>query len=234
LALVGRRKELLEETEQALRGLAAEGDAGNVPSIKLIPSDISSEEGRAKIAESMEDCGQNLKFLVHNAGIIEPLEPALEIELDKWRSTIATNLEAPLFLTQSLKPLFIDPSSSPRVLFVGSGAAHNPFHSWGAYCTSKAAMNMLWRVLKHEKGSKEGILYGSVRPGVVDTPMQQTIRKSTSPMAEFCNELRETGKLATAEEVGRFMEFLLYDTDPDEYQADEWDIRDRFHHSRWS
>jgi NAD(P)-dependent dehydrogenase (short-subunit alcohol dehydrogenase family) len=54
-----------------------------------------------------------------------------------------------------------------------SGAAENAYSSWGAYGASKAAVNHMAMTLKNEEPD---ITTVSIRPGVVDTAMQQDVR----------------------------------------------------------
>ena len=102
----------------------------------------------------------------------------MNVDRESWGNVVATNLEAPLFLTQALIPnlkLSAAEGDKPRVLNVSSGAAVNSYEGWGPYCITKAGLNMMYRCLSVEL-SHIGILVGSVRPGVVDTPMQDSVR----------------------------------------------------------
>lgn len=62
-----------------------------------------------------------------------------------------------------------------RIVLVSSGAATGGVAGWGAYSASKAAMNSLGRTLGNEEPT---IVTVSVRPGIVDTSMQEAIRST--------------------------------------------------------
>lgn len=64
--------------------------------------------------------------------------------------------------------------SSGRVVFISSGASTNAFVGWGAYGTSKAALDHLCAHLAAEEPS---IISVTVSPGKVDTAMQKQIRE---------------------------------------------------------
>ena len=116
----------------------------------------------------------------------------LEVSLDDWRSHMATNVEGPLFLTRELLPKLVEGS---RVIQISSGAAHNGKKGIGLYCTSKAALFMLGQILKDEL-AKQGVWFGTVIPGQVDTPMQAEIRAidpEIMPMVEQWREYKTTG-----------------------------------------
>ena len=206
---VGRRSGPLE----ALAGTHPER-------IEPTSADVATPQGREAVAEAV--AGRKVRYLLHNAGILEPVGRLATIELEEWRYAQAVNVEAPLFLTQRLLPCL----AGGRVLHVSSGAAHRPIIGWGAYCASKAALHMISQVLSVELAGRE-IAVGSVRPGVVDTPMQTLIREQDSerfPDVERFRELKRTGGLHSPEAVADFVWQLLTDTTSDEFTGQEWDI----------
>ena len=209
---VGRRESVLRDT-QAL----------NPQRIEICPADVSSAEGRERIVQAIS--GKNLRFVVHNAAVLQPVKPLANVSLDEWRTHFAINVEGPLFLTQSLLPML---GKGSRILHISSGAAHHAYAGWGAYCTSKAALHMLYQVWNMELNAR-GIYVGSVRPGVVDTPMQDQVREASPEVFPSLNkflQLKEEGKLFPPETVARFIGKLLIKTDDETFIAQEWDIRE--------
>jgi len=201
----------------------AQGHGG---AVEPVAADVADEHGRAALVAAVG--GRRLLALVHNAGVLEPVGPLSEVSLAEWRHSQAVNVEGPLFLTQALLgPL----SGGGRVLHVSSGAAHNPYVGWGAYCTAKAALYMLYQVLREELKGR-GIAVGSVRPGVVDTPMQALIRRQTAerfPSVERFIRLKEQGQLRSPEAVAGYIGGLLLDLPAERFSAHEWDINDPAH-----
>ncbi|MGD8429508.1 MAG: SDR family NAD(P)-dependent oxidoreductase [Ectothiorhodospiraceae bacterium] len=190
--------------------------------LQPISADVASDEGRQRIVDAVGD--RRVRFLVHNAGVLAPVGPLSRVSLKEWRGHMAVNVEGPLFLTQSLLPALV----GGRVLHVSSGAAHRPVPGWGAYCTGKAALHMLYRVLAAELDA-EGVAVGSVRPGVVDTPMQELIREQTAesfPGVERFREMKARGELVSPEQVARFILALLTDLTTERFSEREWDIRE--------
>lgn len=207
--VVGRRSGPLEELSRS-----------HPERIEPTSADVATRQGREAVAEAV--AGRNVRYLLHNAAVLEPVGPLATVELEEWRYAQAVNVEAPLFLTQRLLPCL----TGGRVLHLSSGAAHRPIAGWGAYCASKAALHMISRVLEVELAGRE-IAVGSVRPGVVDTPMQSLIREQDSerfPDVERFRELKRTGGLHSPEAVADFVWQLLTGTTSDEFTAQEWDI----------
>ena len=97
------------------------------------------------------------------------------------------------------------------------------------------------------------VLVGSFKPGIVDSEMQDEMRKASKddfPQVEFFKKLKtelddkksslsdkatlpDRQRLDTPENVALFTWFLLNETSDEEYPKDDWDIRDDKHFSRW-
>lgn len=231
---VGRRLEKLEDARiQALVG----GD--NSDRVKIVSADVSTPDGVAHIVSALP-ANASVKYLVHNAGLLGPIAPLVDIDRETWRQVVATNLEAPLFLTQALMPNLKQCAADgdvPRVLHVSSGAAVNAYEGWGPYCVTKAGLNMMYRCLSAEL-SHHGVLVGSVRPGVVDTPMQDEVRGFDGPAEHFpmshkFHDLHKSGKLESPDTVATYFHWLLSEIADDEFGAEEKDIRNSKEDSRW-
>jgi len=214
--IVGRRESILVETAEFS------------PLIDYVAADVAIPAGRQQVLMRLEGVSL-LEGLIHNAGVIDPIAPILSIDEMGWRQVMATNLDAPLFLSQLLYNKLI----KGRVLHIGSGAAYFPVVGWAAYCASKAALSMLTRCWQLES---ERVSFASVMPGIIDTDMQAQIRKASHMQPEksdFFKRLHETKQLLTADTVALFLCWLLLDIDTEHYVSQEWDIYDKSHHSDW-
>jgi len=218
VTIVGRRLNLLQEV------------ARDYPDkISIISADVGSIQDRQKIVSEAKG---TLDLLVHNAAVLGPVGPILDQSPEDWKSHMATNVEGPLFLTQVLLLKLVENS---RVVNISSGAAHQGIPGWGMYCTSKAALFMLGQLLKDELAQRN-IWFGSVRPGIVDTPMQAEIRAlepKDFPMVEQFRQYKATGALVTSELVAQYLEWLLLEVSGPQLGEREWDIRDAEWQSAW-
>lgn len=209
--IVGRRPEPLKEM------------AHTSSQVEYVCADVSSPEGRMQIMSALQ-AHDKLAGLIHNAGIIDPILPMSELDESAWRAVMATNLDAPFFLTQALKNKLI----GGRVLHIGSGAAHFPVGGWAPYCVSKAGLSMLTRCWQLECPE---IATACVMPGIIDTDMQATIRASTRMTEEkhaFFVNLKQKQQLLSAKQVASFLTWLLLDVEKTEYCSKEWDIYESF------
>lgn len=214
--IIGRNKQSLCETKAFS------------PLIEYFCADVSTEEGRHCILTHLKSISR-IDGLVHNAGVIEPILPLLTLDETQWRQVFATNLEAPLFLTQKL----CDKLQNGRVLHIGSGAAYFPVTGWSAYCVSKAGLAMLTRCWQLELNT---ISFASVMPGIIDTNMQTQIRHAhhmENNKNDFFKKLKDNNQLLLPATVAIFLCWLLLDIDKENYISQEWDIYDISHHSAW-
>lgn len=215
---VGRRREALEGTREL-----------DPERIRAVAADVATVEGRQAVVAAVG--GERLAGVVHNAGVLEPIGPLAGVRLEDWRHAQAVNVEAPLFLTQGL----LDALQGGRVLHMSSGAAHQGYPGWGSYCTGKAALHMVYQVLREELRDR-GISVGSLRPGVVDTPMQALIREQPPerfPMVQRFLDLHATGQLESPAEVAGCVAWLLLDAGEEAFSASEWSFTDPEHRKHW-
>ncbi len=196
--------------------------AEETKNIQACAADIATEQGRDTIAQALQEVP--IRYFVHNAGVLSPVGPLLEQDSAAIRYALAVNLEAPIALTRRFLSQM---EKRGRILHISSGAAHSAYPGWGAYCISKAALYMTYQILNQEL-AHSGVQIGSLRPGVVDTPMQSLIRAQTSrdfPAVEKFRELKASGALTSPEAVAEFMQAVLETTGDAQFSAEEWDIR---------
>jgi len=131
----------LARTEGALEEL--DDAAADLPGgITLVPMDLRKPEGLSQLADIVTKRWSRLDGLIGNAGILGALTPLSQIAPNVWAETFTVNLHANWALIQAFEPLLKE-SESGRAVFVTSGAAASQRAYWGAYSTSKAALNAM-------------------------------------------------------------------------------------------
>ncbi|KAK1236496.1 hypothetical protein PQX77_000273 [Marasmius sp. AFHP31] len=114
--------------------------------------------------------------LILNAGTLEPLCRVGDSDtpLSSWRKHFEVNFFSLVTAVQGTLPSLRKSEFGGRIVFVSSGAAVKGTAGWGPYNASKAAMNSLCRTLAEEEPDVVSV---ALRPGTVDTAMQQAIRE---------------------------------------------------------
>ena len=137
---------------------------------------VLGDIGEAKVAQAAVEAAHTrfgrLDALVHNAGVLPPIAPLAAADLSAWEANWRVNFFAAVALLNEAIPLLR--ATHGRAVLVSSGAATHPYPTWGAYCTSKAALNHLAAVLAAEEPQITTLAF---RPGIVDTAMQAQIRE---------------------------------------------------------
>ena len=216
VVLIGRREQALLETAKLLSHESI-----------VISADLGKEDDRAEVLSKLKPL--SLKAIIHNAATVEPFGPLAELSLDKWRDIMAINVEAPLFLTRELLPNL----KGARVLMLSSGARHLSIPSMIPYCMSK---EMVYRLYQGFMAEQQDVIFSTVCPGVVETPMMEEIISSEKLKANehnFYQGLRDNAILLTPELVANFLTWLLLDVPAKQFSAKEWDIYDAVHHEEW-
>lgn len=157
LVLDGRDTHALLATAEALPGALA------------VPGDVADAVHRTRLAEAVRKLGP-LDLLLNNASTLgpSPLPPLAAAPLDDVRRAYEVNVLAPLALVQELLPLLR--AAGGTVVNVSSDAAVEPYPTWGAYGSTKAALDQLTAVLGAEEESLRAYAFD---PGDMRTAMHQ-------------------------------------------------------------
>ena len=152
--------------------------------------------------------------LINNAGYLGPLSYAGELAENEIIRIHAVNLVAPAILSGIFIRKYREFEGEKVILNISSGASRRPYDGWSGYCSSKAGLDMLTRVLAVENEiRRNGFTIISLAPGIIDTAMQQEIREA--PARNFSKKdrfvkLKTDKKLLTTEEAAtniiRFLE----------------------------
>jgi NAD(P)-dependent dehydrogenase (short-subunit alcohol dehydrogenase family) len=207
LAKAGAAVTLFARSSDALEAVAK--DVQQLGGAALICEGDVSDAGtcRIAVAKTLERFGR-LDAVVNNAGMVEPLAPVGGSDVDRWQYNIAVNLLGPFYLIRAAIAELREQRG--RIVNVSSGAATISIENASAYCAAKAALNHFSRVLAAEEPRLTVV---AIRPGVVDTRMQDTIRQkgagimSAEQLAYYQN-LKADGQLEKPEVPGRSLAWL--------------------------
>lgn len=150
--------------------------------------------------------------LINNAGIVGDIKYLGNLDCDKIISTYNLNLITPTLLINQFAKTYNN-ELSKLVINISSGAGRSPIDGWSTYCATKAGLDMLSLVFKEEITNKKlNINTLSLAPGIIDTGMQEEIRKadetSFSNIERFI-EYKNNGDLAdptsTAKLIAKFI-----------------------------
>jgi len=207
LAAKGAAVSLVARSEGALKAVEAllHKNGGQAMAIQ---ADVADSKACSRIVEKILERWGRLDALVNNAGILGPLAYTADSDPSAWLNTLEVNVMGPYQMARAGLPWLR--KNAGRIVNVSSGAATTALAAAGAYCVSKAALNHFTQILAAEE---PGVTSVAVRPGVVDTPMQTTLRE-TAPsvmpreLAGYYEELKAAGNLEPPEVPGRSIAWL--------------------------
>ena len=163
LIITARHEAPLQEAARQLSG------AGGV--VTALPGDVTDPRHRQALVQAARAAGR-LDLLVNNASTLGPLpiRSLTDYTPDALAEVINVNVIAPLTLIQALLPLL--KSSQGLVVNLSSDAAVGGYETWGAYGSSKAALDLASLTLANEL-RPDGVAVVSVDPGDMRTAMHQ-------------------------------------------------------------
>lgn len=146
--------------------------------------------------------------LINNAGVLGDIGYVGQLQPEHFTWVYHVNLLAPALLMNAFLAAYETRGIPLTILNISSGAARRPIDGWAAYCSSKAALEMLTLTTADEQAllGHDHVRLHALSPGVIDTPMQAQIREAEVAgfsQAEHFRGLHVRGELAEAGEIAR-------------------------------
>ena len=170
----------------------------------------------------------NKVVLINNAGWIGEIAHNGDISPKAIQKIHSVNVIAPAILMNAFMKKYKNNKGVKLVINVSSGAAVKVVDGWSGYSSSKAALNQMTLIAQRESDLKNmGFKLFALSPGIIDTPMQESIRSSSedafSSLSKFIS-LKENGGLSTAEEISEKVRHLI--DNPLDFEEVLQDVRD--------
>jgi len=168
LALVGRKREALEETAKSLTGehLIAPADVGDPAAVKAVFAQIKDKFGR-------------LDMLFNNAGMGTPAIPIEELSFEQWQAIVGVNLTGAFLCTQeAIRMMKAQTPRGGRIINNGSVSATAPRPRLVAYTASKHAVTGLTKATSLE-GRAYDIACGQIDIGNTATELAAAMTHGT-------------------------------------------------------
>ena len=161
--LVARTSSALEEIEERIH--AAGGTA------TIAPLDLTDGESIGKLAGAIAQRWEKLDLLVLNAGMLGSLTPVQDIDPKEYSRILSLNLLANQALIAAFDPLLRD-AEKADVVALTSSVGGEPRAFWGAYGSSKAALETLLGAYADETAYTGRIRVHIIDPGATRTRMR--------------------------------------------------------------
>lgn len=145
--------------------------------------------------------------LINNSGMLGDVNKVGKIDNSSIIQTFNLNVIAPALLMNNFVKAYQNFKGEKLVLNISSGAGRHTIESWSSYCGSKAALDMFTAVANDEQKNEflpNPIKFIAVAPGIVDTKMQDEIRKLDENKFKDINKFvnyKKNNLLSSPEEV---------------------------------
>ncbi|HLO19863.1 MAG TPA: SDR family NAD(P)-dependent oxidoreductase [Sphingomicrobium sp.] len=161
--LVARTTSALEEIEERIH------EAGGTATIA--PLDLTDGESIGKLAGAVAERWKKLDILVLNAAMLGALTPVQDIDPKEYSRLLSLNLLANQALIAAFDPL-LRQADKADVIALTSSVGAEPRAFWGAYGSSKAALETLVGAYADETDHTGRIKVHIVDPGATRTRMR--------------------------------------------------------------
>ena len=165
VALVGRRKELLEKT------------ASGFDHAMVLPGDITKQEVVKAIFAKVKERWGRLDVLFNNAGMGAPAVPMEDLPYETWKAVVDINLNAMFLCSQeAVRIMKAQQPKGGRIINNGSISAHAPRPNTIAYTATKHAVTGLTKSISLD-GRSHDIACGQIDIGNAATELTERMTK---------------------------------------------------------
>ena len=161
---------LLGRTTQKLESVYDEiiSERSVQPAIYPMNLEGASPKDYADLANTIETEFGALHGLLHNAAMFGAASPIQHHDVDLWYKVMQINVNAAFLMTRALLPLLVKTDDS-RIVFTTDDKTQA---YWGAYGTSKAAINGFMKILADELDTEHPVRVNAIHPGPVRTRLR--------------------------------------------------------------
>ena len=198
VVLAARTPEEIDHVAEELRSLKKEAIAVSV--------DVSNEDQVNHLVEMTLEAFGTIDILVNNAGTRGPIGPIHQISLSDWEETLKVNLTGAFLCTKAVLPVLMEKREG-KIINVATTLTPRP--NLTPYMVAKAGLIHFTKQLSRElKGYN--IQVNVIHPGVMDTRMQEEIRKAGVKAigTDMFERLKEEGILHLPDEPAKLILFL--------------------------
>lgn len=169
-----------------------------------VQADLSNPSEIGKLFASTKDAFGRLDILVNNAGVYKflPLEAIDEEHIDRHFNL---NVKALLLATKAAVPLF-----SPEggvVINISSGVSLTPAPASSVYSGTKAAVDVITRVLAMELGPRKIRVVG-IAPGLTATEGLNAMEEMDEATTNYAISRTPLGRVGRPEDIANAVAFM--------------------------
>lgn len=195
-----RKQDELDKVATAIR--AKGGDC------RVIVGNVGTPADCQQMIESIVALYGGIDILVNNAAANPIFGPVAETEEWAFNKIMEVNVKGPFQLSKLVYP-HMKQRGGGAIINISSIAGITPDRGLGIYSVSKAALNMLTKVLASEWGP-DGIRVNAICPGLIKTKFSQALWQNEQLLHQYVGRL-PIARMGTPEEIAALALFLASD-----------------------
>lgn len=198
VVLSARNKEEIDHVVEELRSLKKDAIA--------VPTDVSDEDQANRLVQRTLETYGTVDILVNNAGARGPIGPIHTISLSDWEQVLGVNLTSAFLCSKAVLPVMMEKKKG-KIINVATTLTPRP--NLTPYMVAKAGLVQFTKQLSREL-KDFNIQVNAIHPGVMDTRMQEEIRKAGAKAigTDMFDRLKEEGILSSPDEPAKLILFL--------------------------
>jgi NAD(P)-dependent dehydrogenase (short-subunit alcohol dehydrogenase family) len=200
VALVGRRKERLEETAHKIDDSAL-----------VLAADVSKSDEVAHVVEQAVTHFGGLNVLLNNAGLLH-VGTAEQITEEQWEQTFNVNVRGLWLLSRAVLPA-MRKAGGGSIINMASVLGINGARNRAAYAPSKGAVVLLTKCMAIDHGH-EHIRVNAICPSFVETDLTAAVISKAPDPASVRSEriaVHPIGRLGEPEDIAGMAVYLASD-----------------------
>ena len=152
--------------------------------IVVIACDVSNYADVCNMVKTAIHQLKRVDILVNNAGTMEPIGLIEDTDPENWLQCLSVNLGGAYYSIREILSHFYERGSG-TIINLSSGAAFMPLRGWSAYCSAKAGLAMLTRMVAEEVTGND-IRVDGFQPGMVNTGMtREGLKKQVNAVSDM-------------------------------------------------
>jgi NAD(P)-dependent dehydrogenase (short-subunit alcohol dehydrogenase family) len=169
--------------------------------------DVIDEDGcRRCVAQMIDELG-GIDGVFNSAGIADPVQPALEVDIDAWQRTVDVHLRGSFCVARAAGRHMIERGSGSIVL-VSSVNGVNGIPRRHAYGPAKAAIAQLARTLTCE-WARHDVRVNAIAPTYINTPMIERLSAEGKVDVGRLERRTPMGRIGEVRDVAHAAAYLL-------------------------